>query len=111
MPPADKDRLGDKLRDVERAHEDLYFAERDRKLVEKLRSAKEGEAEEALKDAARNRCPKCATRLQPQTLHEVTVDECPSCHGMWVDHGELDELARRENEGWIARWLRREFTK
>ena len=25
----EKDRLGDKLRDVERAHEDLYFAKRD----------------------------------------------------------------------------------
>lgn len=33
-----KDRLGEKLHDVEKAREDLFFAERDRKLIEKLRA-------------------------------------------------------------------------
>jgi hypothetical protein len=32
-----KDRLGQKLHDLEQAREDLFFAERDRKLIEKLR--------------------------------------------------------------------------
>ena len=34
MAADEKDRLGDKLRDVERAREDLYFAERDRQLLQ-----------------------------------------------------------------------------
>ena len=54
----EKDRLGDKLRDVERAREDLYFAERDRKLLEQLRQAKAGETEATLKELTRSRCPK-----------------------------------------------------
>jgi len=33
----DKDPFGDKLKDKERAEEDLYFAKRDRELVEKMR--------------------------------------------------------------------------
>ena len=33
----EKDRYGDKLRDVERGREDSYFAERDRELLEKIR--------------------------------------------------------------------------
>jgi hypothetical protein len=37
-PDSEKDRLGDKLRDLEHAREDLYFAERDRQLIEKLRA-------------------------------------------------------------------------
>ncbi|HEY8516975.1 MAG TPA: hypothetical protein VIS07_15810 [Candidatus Binatia bacterium] len=37
-PNSEKDRLGDKLRDLEHAREDLYFAERDRQLIEQLRA-------------------------------------------------------------------------
>jgi hypothetical protein len=107
----EKDRLGNKLRDAERAREDQYFAERDRKLVEELRRAQGEEVEKTLKEAAHMRCPKCGTRLQQHTHHGVTVEECPSCHGMWLDHGELKAMARDENEGWIARWMRHEFRK
>ena len=39
------------------------------------------------------RCPKCGTRLNSHTLHDVSVDECPSCHGVWLDAGELEALA------------------
>jgi hypothetical protein len=37
-PNSEKDRLGDKLKDLEHAREDLFFAERDRELIEKLRA-------------------------------------------------------------------------
>jgi len=38
-----KDRLGDKLRDLEKAREDDYFARRDRELVEKMRKQEKEE--------------------------------------------------------------------
>lgn len=37
MADYEKDRLGTKLHDLEQAREDLFFAERDRQLIEKLR--------------------------------------------------------------------------
>lgn len=37
-----KDRLGEKLRDLEHAREDVFFAQRDRELIEKLRAQGEG---------------------------------------------------------------------
>ena len=111
MVSNEKDRLGDKLRDVERAREDQYFAERDRELVEKLRKAKAGEVEASMKEAALGRCPKCGTRLEPYNLNDINVDHCPGCQGVWLQRGELQELGRREEEGWIARWLRQEFRK
>jgi hypothetical protein len=37
-----KDRLGAKLHDLEQAREDIFFAERDRKLIEKLRAEGSG---------------------------------------------------------------------
>jgi ribosomal protein L37AE/L43A len=105
----EKDRLGDKLRQVERGREDQYFAERDRELVEKLRRSTTEQMEEKIKEVALMRCPKCGTRLGQRRLHGVSVDECPSCHGVWLDEGELQQIASTESEGWIARWLRREF--
>ena len=116
MAMEEKDRLGNKLREAERAREDQYFAERDRQLIDRLRHSKEDDTgaaatEATLKEAAQMRCPKCGTRLNTHTLHDVSVDECPSCHGMWLDAGELEALARWENAGWVARWLRSEFRK
>ena len=38
-----KDRLGDKLRDVEKAREDEYFAKRDRELLKKMKERRDKE--------------------------------------------------------------------
>jgi len=108
MPTDEKDRLGDKLRDVERGREDQYFAQRDRELIAKLRGAQDQASEPTLREIARGRCPKCGERLRTRALHGVTVDECPSCEGMWLERGELKLLAEREHQGWLARWFRGE---
>ena len=84
---------------------------------EKSRSVDVNDVKEApkggapAKEAAQMHCPKCGTQLVSHTLHDVSVEECPSCHGMWLDAGELEELARWENAGWVARWLRSEFRR
>lgn len=113
MVPSEKDRFGDKMREVEQARENQYFAELDRKLIdEQRRKEKETVAEAALdeiKEAARNRCPRDGEVLNKHELHGVSVDTCPVCEGMWLDKGELEIIAGRENEGWISRWLRYEF--
>jgi ribosomal protein L37AE/L43A len=103
----EKDPVGDKLRDKEKAEEDRYFAQRDRELVEKMKK-EHGEA--ASQAAALMHCPKCATKLVTVTQHDVTVEECPSCKGMWLDRGELETLAKRENEGWVGRLIRRSIS-
>jgi uncharacterized protein len=97
----DKDRLGDKLRDKERAEEDRYFAERDRAALAKLRAAGAGEVEAE----QRMRCPMDGARLVETKLHGVTVEECPSCRGMWIDAGELERVAQRERDSWLGRYF------
>jgi len=103
----EKDRLGGKLKEKEKAEEDRYFAERDRELLEKLRQQQSSVAETELRQQALMRCPKCGEKLVSLQHHEVTVEECPSCHGMWLDRGELETVAQRENESWLARFFRR----
>lgn len=100
----EKDRLGAKLREKEKAEEDRYFAQRDKELLEKL---KQQQAESQAAEHALMRCPKCGVKLNTVKHHEVTVEECPTCQGMWLDRGELEILAQRENEGWLSRLVRR----
>jgi hypothetical protein len=101
-----KDRLGDKLREAERAREDEYFARRDRELGEKLRDATDEEVEATMKKVALMRCPKCGSGLESSRAHGVDVEHCGKCGGIWLDKGELEEIAGKESDGWISRWLR-----
>ena len=105
--PDEKDRLGDKLHQKEKAEEDRFFAERDKALLEKLRREKSATELKEVRDLARMRCPKCGERLATVEHLGVTVDECPSCHGMWLDKGELQTLAARERESWLGRFFYR----
>lgn len=101
----EKDRLGDKLRDAERAREDEYFARRDRELIEKARGQKGEEAEATLREITRMRCPKDGRPLDSIKLRGVNVERCPACDGVWLDRGELEAIAGTESTGWIARLL------
>jgi len=39
-------------------------------------------------------CPKCLnTALKTETAGGVEIDRCPSCHGLWLDMLELEQLA------------------
>ena len=40
-------------------------------------------------------CPKCNNKMEKQVHSEdsmIVVDICPSCHGLWLDKGELTAL-------------------
>jgi hypothetical protein len=103
--PDDKDRLGDKLRQKEKAEEDRFFAERDKALVEKLRRSKA--SPEKAGETARMQCPKCGSPLVKVDHLGVTVEECPNRHGMWLDEGELETLAERDRNSWLGRFFYR----
>jgi hypothetical protein len=38
-------------------------------------------------------CPKCGLALAEITFRGVRVDKCFACGGVWLDDGELEELA------------------
>lgn len=107
MPDDEKDRFGEKLRDLEKGREDQFFAERDRELLRKLKAQAGAQEEQAVRELARMRCPKCGDRLTVRHKLDVEIDECPQGHGMWLDTGELDKLSERESSGWLSRFLGR----
>ena len=32
----------------------------------------------------------------------LTIDQCPTCHGLWFDGGELDQLAKSLRDSRLA---------
>ena len=47
-------------------------------------------------------CPKCQTPMREREREVdggqvVVMDVCPSCSGIWLDHGELETLTRAES--------------
>ncbi|MGE0822425.1 MAG: zf-TFIIB domain-containing protein [Candidatus Binatia bacterium] len=100
-----KDHLSAILTEKERAEEDIYFARRDRELIAKLKQQQEAEHEETLRELARSRCPRCGTRLQPRAFHDATVQECPSCQGLWFDKKDIHELAQDKGSEWATQFV------
>ena len=107
MSDGEKDRFGDKLREVEKAREDTFFAKRDRELLEKLKQQTGALEAKTVQELVRTRCPKCGERLTTRTQLDVKIDECPTGHGVWPETGELEKLTTRESSGWLARMLGR----
>ena len=101
----EKDRLGEKLRDKEKAEEDRYFAERDKAMLEKLRQRMNEKEMQELRTLVEGHCPKCATRLVAAEERGVAFERCPTCQGVWLDKGEMETLAKRERDSWLGRYF------
>jgi len=96
-----KDRLGDKLRDAEKAREDQFFADLDKKLLEKLREKQRERAQ-----AGVLACPRCGQDLVPWRVRGAEAHRCGGCGGLWLDKEAADRLGRDgQKKGLLARLL------
>lgn len=100
----EKDRFGEKLRQIEKGREDQWAAEQDRKLIEKLRrKQKELEAAaEGLRDAVVEAsqslgrlCPHCERPLNPVKRDGMSAWTCPEEAGAWLDRDALETVLKK----------------
>ena len=77
-----RDDLVRKREDTQRRHGDLPDMERER-----------------LRELHWMRCPKCGAELQEIVFRSVKVDKCFACGGVYLDDGELEQLAGKP--GWF----------
>ncbi len=79
--------------------EDEYFAKKEierRKQWAMERGSKMAvEEKERLKQLHWMKCPKCGMDLTTIDFQGVKIDQCPSCNGMFLDAGELQEIMKR----------------
>ena len=74
-------------------NENEYFARRDAEWLKSERATLD--AERAAKDAKSPamHCPRCEGELKEREFHNVRIDVCASCRGVWLDAGEMHMLA------------------
>ena len=97
----EKDKFGETMTLVERAKEDIYFAERDRELLGKLKA----QLQKTSKTAIDLRCPKCPGYLEGYIFHGFALDRCDQCGGVWMDRGELEGVVRKVSRGPLGEWI------
>lgn len=66
-----------------------------------------GEPQVTVDLTQRRRCPKCPDSVLMRHFYSakraVTVDECPTCAGTWLDGGELERIRREYDSGGARR--------
>ena len=97
----EKDRFGETMKRVERAKEDIYFAEQDQELIAKLK----GQLQKVDQTEVELRCPKCLGRLETYTFQGFVLDRCDKCGGIWMDKGELEGVVRKVSRGPLGAWI------
>lgn len=51
-----------------------------------------------LKAETRRTCPVDGTAMRKEVVHNLLIDRCPACGGIWLDHDELEALLRIASE-------------
>ncbi len=97
----EKDRFGETMKLVERAKEDIYFAEHDRELIDKLRA----ELKKVDRKGSEIHCPKCPGLLETYSFRGIILDRCSKCSGVWMDKGELEAVIRKVTQGPLGAWI------
>ena len=80
--------------------EEEYFArlelERRKKIEEEKHKRMAEEEKRKHRELHFMRCPKCGMELREIDYRGINVDKCFSCDGVWLDAGEIDQLAKLE---------------
>lgn len=87
------------LDDRGRALENEYFRNKEREILEKMKAKIEaGEAK-----SLGLQCPKCDGTLHATDFESISIDVCDTCHGVWLDAGELAQVTHKDESGWFGR--------
>jgi hypothetical protein len=80
--------------------EEEYFAkveaEKKKVLYDQAKQKLTEEEKRRVKELHWMRCPKCGTELHPLPYKGIVIDKCFSCHGIFLDDGELEKIVGEE---------------
>ncbi|MBN2384896.1 zf-TFIIB domain-containing protein [bacterium] len=85
--------------------EEEFFAQQEAKKRKQLEQKKYEEMKEIerrqLKELHFMKCPKCGMNLEEINYFNIKIDRCTHCHGVWLDHGELEAISRYRETGFL----------
>ncbi len=71
------------------------FAKKQKQEEEKQKRLAEEEKKKA-RELHWMKCPKCGMNLVEIDYKSVKIDKCSACQGVWLDAGELEQVAKME---------------
>jgi protein-arginine kinase activator protein McsA len=87
--------------EASRSKEEEYFLqvqmEKLKQQADKAKATRKAEELTKLKELHWMRCPKCGMELKEITYRHIKIDECFSCGGVFLDAGELEQVAAEES--------------
>jgi uncharacterized protein len=96
--------MANKWDERRKAQEDEYFLKKEREQLAKLRAKQDAESKTAATKACYMKCPKCGEALKARSFQKIEIDQCTGCHGIWLDAGELEQVAEKESTGWLGKF-------
>ena len=82
------------------SEEEEYFnqieIQKKRDLAEKLKAQMEAKELEKLKELHWMHCTKCGFEMHTIVFKGISIEKCPNCAGIYLDPGELEQLAGQE---------------
>jgi uncharacterized protein with PIN domain len=72
--------------------EDEYFVKQDAELIKAQRAKLDAERAKAERASHFMRCPKCGGQLAEIDFHQLKIDRCGDCGGIWLDKGEMEMM-------------------
>ena len=92
--------------------EEEYFLKLEQERIARRKEAATAQRTEAEEKAARlaaiGRCPKDGAKLNQLVYMKVTLDQCPDCQGIWLDHGEgraILEAEKKAGKGFFTDFI------
>lgn len=92
--------------------EDEYFwkleIEKKKKWAAEQAEKMAAEEKKRRKELHWMKCPKCGMDMEELEMFKVKIDQCPSCGGIFLDHGEIHHAvaAEAKNAGVVARFFK-----
>jgi hypothetical protein len=99
--------VANKWDERKKAQEEEYFVKKEREQLAKLRAKQEAEAKVAAKEASYMKCPKCGDTLKARSFQKIEIDQCGGCGGIWLDAGELEQVAEKDSASWLGKFWQR----
>ena len=96
--------MANKWDERKKAMEEEYFVKKEREQLEKLKAKQQAESNEAAKMACYMKCPKCGGSLKERSFQKIEIDQCSGCGGIWLDAGELEQVAEKDTGSWLGKF-------
>jgi hypothetical protein len=87
------------LEDRGQALENEYFRRKEQELIDKMKAKLAEESSKSLEI----KCPKCDGTLIETDFQKIKIDVCDKCSGVWLDAGELTQIAEKDETGWFGK--------